>query len=89
MLAAMNGHMSIVRILIECYRANPMLKTPDGITIFVNCYLGKRGWDALSVAANSGHRELVEYLIQRGGLDHTDSWKMCWHPVLSAILVIS
>lgn len=92
MFAAMNGHVNIVRSLIEDYHANPMLRTPDGnftITVAGCCYLREQGWDALSVAANSGHRGLVEYLIQRGGLDHTDSWEMSWHPVLSAILVIT
>ncbi|KFA60779.1 hypothetical protein S40285_06334 [Stachybotrys chlorohalonatus IBT 40285] len=54
-LAAENGNLAIVRALMEDYGADDALIAPDGAL-------------ALRLAAENGHREIVEYLpVRRGG----------------------
>ena len=68
-LAASIGNLTLVKLFIECYQCDDSLVAPDGQL-------------ALRLAAEGGHREIVQYLpLRRGGgwrrwkIHHAKAWK--------------
>ena len=81
-LASENGHLEVVKVLVECTN-NPNPKTRTGVT-------------PLYVAAQNGHKNIVKYLMELVPFPNNDKTKFnqtpewiaayCGYPGIAALL---